>query len=128
MSLSVQESQNHTVRELLHAYRQEYLPTKAASTQYSQGLYFIRLQNMTVDGTNALGDLSLADLTPPLLRRWRDMLMQEYAVCTVRRYLYALSAPLTVAVRDYEWLKSNPLTKVKFPPMPEGRMRFLSDE
>ena len=35
---------------------------------------------------------------------------------------------LSVAVRDYEWLPANPLGKVKKPPEPPSRVRFLTVE
>jgi integrase len=111
----------YTLSDLLTAYEQEYLPTKSPITDYQSRTYFVRLRR-------ELGTMLLTDLTPAFLRQWRDTLAQRHAPGTVRRYLHLLSGPLSVAVRDYEWLPSHPLRKVRKPPEPASRVRFLSDE
>ncbi len=111
----------YTVSDLLTAYEQEYLPTKSPITDYQSRRYFVRLRR-------ELGAMLLTDLTPAFLRQWRDTLASRHSPGTVRRYLHLLSGPLSVAVRDYEWLASHPLRKVRKPPEPSSRVRFLSDE
>lgn len=110
-----------TVGDLLTAYEREYLPSKALTTQYQQRRLFMWLRQ-------ELGFMLLTDLTPAFLRQWRDILSKRYAPGTVRRYMTALSTPLAIAVKDYEWLDKNPLDQVKKPSEPPGRVRFLSDE
>jgi integrase len=119
--MSPVEPGTYTVSDLLHAYEREYLPTKAPKTQYQQAKLY---RWIAAD----LGHLLLEQLTPAKLRAWRDELSRYYAPSTVRRYLDSLSGPLTVAVRDYEWLPANPLEKVQKPKAPPARVRFLSDE
>lgn len=112
----------YTLTDLLAAYETEYLPTKAATTRYQLGHMFTWLRK-------ELGTMRLTDLTPAFLRTWRDDLTgRGYAPGTVRRYLDCLSGPLSIAVRDYEWLPSNPLRKVQKPPETPARVRFLSDD
>jgi integrase len=111
----------YTLSDLLTAYEQEYLPTKSPITDYQSRTYFARLRR-------ELGSMLLTDLTPAFLRQWRDTLAQRHSPGTVRRYLHLLSGPLSVAVRDYEWLATHPLRKVRKPPEPASRVRFLSDE
>jgi integrase len=72
--------------------------------------------------------MKLTDLPPAFLRAWRDKLLTRYAPGTVRRSLAALGAPLAVAVRDYDWLATNPMKKVLKPPETPGRVRFLSED
>ena len=113
---------SYTVTDLLTAYETEYLPSKAATTRYQLGHMFAWLRR-------ELGPMLLTDLTPAFLRTWRDDLTgRGYAPGTVRRYLDCLSGPLSIAVRDYEWLPSNPLRKVQKPPETPARVRFLSDD
>lgn len=122
LSQSIATSRDiHTVSELLDVYEREYLPTKAATTRYQQSKLFLRLRR-------ELGFMLLTDLTPTFLRQWRDLLAKRYAPGTVRRYLDGLSAPLTAAVKYYEWLPENPLRKVTKPPEPPSRTRFLSPD
>jgi integrase len=79
-----------------------------------------------------LGDRPLAALTPAVVTTWRETLARgdhgtPRAPATVNRYLAALSHVCTVAVREWEWLDSNPLQKVRKLREPRGRVRFLSD-
>ena len=111
-----------TVAYLLQQYQKEYLPHKAPTTQKQlAGLYRRIARDM--------GAMRLVDLTPEFLRRWRDKLKAEgYAPGTIRRFLDTLSGPLTIAVRDYEWLPSNPLRRVQKPPETPGRVRCLTPD
>jgi integrase len=112
---------SHTVSELLDAYEREYLPGLAPRTQHSTALLYLRWKK-------EFGSLPLTDLTPAFLRQWRDTLSARFGPSTVNRYLASLGSALTVAVRDYEWLSTHPLHKVRKAPEPPGRVRFLSDE
>lgn len=110
-----------TVHDLFTTYAREYLPQKAPKTCYMQGRLLLRM-------AEEFGPLPLEALTPPYLRAWRDGLLARYKPGTVRGYIQTLSGALRVAVEDYDWLESNPLTKVKKPAPAKTRVRFLSDE
>jgi integrase len=110
-----------TVSDLIDLYCTEYLPTKARSTQAQYVIVFRRVRS-------DFGDLPLTALTPGVLRTWRQHVATGKSPGTVRRWLDTLSGLLTVAVRDLDWLESNPLRKVQKPPEPPGRVRFLSAE
>lgn len=109
------------MHELLDYYLRGVLPAKAPGTQaqYAQVLGVVRQQ---------FGTLPLPDLTPARLRQWRDTLRTSLAPATVRLYLDTLSAPLTIAVNELEWLPANPVQKVRKPPLTPGRTRCLSPE
>jgi len=84
---------------------------------------------------NQLGDFTLADVTPAMIGECRDNLLnngtpkkQEIAPATVNRYLAVLSLTYARAVKEWEWIESNPLRKVKRLTEPRGRVRFLSDD
>ncbi len=110
-----------TFAALLDAYEQDYLPLKAPTTQYQERLIFRWLRS-------DLGHLPLAALTPLVLRTWRDSLRTAYKPNSIRRYMNALSAVLTVAVEQYEWLDKHPLRQVAKPPAPPDRERCLTSE
>src|SRR2546428_11794952 len=112
----------HTVGDLLARYAHDVLPRKAPATQKQQLSVF-----KVID--HDLGAVALTDLTPALLRQWRDDLLTRYPVetSTARRYLMCFSGPLTAAVWEYEVLAENPLRKVQMPAANRGRVRFLSD-
>jgi integrase len=77
----------------------------------------------------------LADVTPAVLAEARDRLLatttkrgQTMTPAYVVRHLAALSHCLTIAMKEYGWVESNPVLKVTKPKEPRGRIRFLSDD
>lgn len=94
-----------------------------------------------------IGEVTLKDLTPAILAECRDRLLvspneknkgaanrnpdagkEKKGPATVVRYMAVLSHALSLAVREWGWLDSNPMLKVKKPALPQARVRFLSDE
>lgn len=120
-SASNPSPQGPTVADLFAAYARDYLPHLAPRTQYHYPLLFRKLAAQ-------YGSLPLEELTPQWCKAWRQTLKRQYQAGTVRSYMGCLSSVLAFAVEDCEWLAANPLRMVRKPPMPEGRMRFLSDE
>jgi integrase len=111
--------QGRTLTDLLDAYERDYLPLKAPTSQYQERLLF---QWYRQD----LGAIPLVDLTPLVLRTWRDSLRTAYKPATIRRYMTVLSAVLTAGVQQYEWLPKHPLRHVAKPPAPPDRERCLT--
>jgi integrase len=90
------------------------------------------------------GDTPIRDVTPALLAEGRDRLLQEghtkhrygpksgstkrKSANTVIGYMVALSHVFTVACKEWGWLTSNPMSNVKKPSKPQGRVRFLDDD
>jgi integrase len=75
-----------------------------------------------------LGHNRLSDITPGIIAEHRDILAQTRKSSTVRRYLAALSHAFTIAVKEYQWLSDNPCGKIRKPPEPRGRVRYLSED
>ncbi len=77
-----------------------------------------------------IGAHTLATITPELLGRHRDQLQTKEGLApgTVNRYLSALSKAFSNAVKEWHWLRENPLRRVSKKPEPRGRVRYLSDE
>jgi len=81
-----------------------------------------------------LGDYLLSDVTPNLIAGLRDKLLGEErpkgklrSPATAVRYLAAISHVYTIAIREWEWVNENPISKVNKPKEPKGRVRFLAD-
>jgi len=120
------ESKRHILGELIDRYIRSILPTKPKSQdkQETQLLWWKK----------EVGARALSDITPALLAECRDKLLSEITyrrrkrgAATTNRYLAALSHAFTIAVKEWGWLDSNPLSKVRKPKEPRGRVRFLSD-
>jgi integrase len=114
------EAKKRTLAELIERYIKDILPTKPKSIN-AQGRQLRWWKN-------EIGYLSLADVTPALISETRDTLHEGRQPATVVRYMAALSHAFTIAVNEWEWLESNPMSKVRKPKEPRGRVRFLSDD
>jgi integrase len=114
------EAKRHTLKEAVDRYMREVLPHKRPKTVVLQSS---QLQMWS----GILGTRSLADVTPSLLAEARDNLLQDGRTGpTVNRYLVALSHVFTIAEKEWGWMETNPLRKVrKFKDAP-GRLRYLS--
>ena len=84
------------------------------------------------------GPFKLAQVTPALIAQKRDELLAENiggekelkrrSPATVNRYLAALSKAMTVAVREWHWMKENPAHRVTKGTETTGRVRYLADD
>jgi integrase len=121
------EAKKHTFAELVDRYLKEVVPDRpknAANTE--RHLRFWKQK---------LGTLALADITPALLVRYRNELLAETtrlkkprSNATVVRYLASISHAFTVAMKDWQWVTDNPVSKISKPRQARGRERYLSDD
>ena len=112
------EAKKRTLRELITKYKQS-ASAKTLSDRKHIFLYW----------SDALGAYLLQDITPARIADKRDELtLTGKAPATVQKYLATLSHVFSMAVKEYGWLDSNPITKVTKPSLPNGRVRFLSDD
>ncbi len=77
------------------------------------------------------GALTLAAIAmkPAVLADARDeLLTMGLGPGTVNRYLAALSKAFSNAVKEWHWLRDNPLRNISKPEEPRGRVRYLDDE
>lgn len=79
-----------------------------------------------------LGNYFLCHISPPMIAGLRDLLMTEITPrktlrtsSTTNRYIAALSRAFSVAVREWGWIKENPLAKVTRPKERKARERYL---
>ena len=74
-----------------------------------------------------IGSTLLHELSSYEIRTAREKLRATKSDSTTNRYLASLSAALSFAVTELEWIDKNPALKVKKLNEPRGRTRFLSD-
>ena len=111
----------HTLNELLERYTHDIMPKKTPETQRSQ-------RPVVVFWSEKLGHKLLQDITKADIVALRNALAKTAAPATIQKYLVILSHALNTAIKEYEWLDTNVVNTVSRPPLPQGRMRFLSDE
>jgi len=113
------EAKRHTVMEMTRRYTRDVLPAKKSARDQARQLKWWE---------GEIGDYTLADVTPALIVECRDKLQTNRGPATVNRYLAAISHVFTVARKEWQWVKENPLLNVSSLKEPRGRVRFLSDD
>lgn len=117
---STVEARRHTLGDLVDRYVRDVLPNKPriAGAQRAQLLWW----------KSAIGERTLADVTPALVGEQRDALRRARGPATTNRYLAAISHAFTIAVNEWGWLQENPCRKVRRLTEPRGRVRFLDED
>jgi integrase len=109
-----------TLRELFDRYAREVSPSKRGA-RWEQ----IRLELLSKD---ALGAVTLRDVSPGKLAEWRDRRLAKVSPGTVRREMSLMSSVFSVARKEWGLLASNPLADVRWPSMPQARDRRVTDD
>lgn len=117
--LNGQMNRPGTVRELFDRYAREVSPSKRGARWE-----MIRLELLAKD---ALGAVSLRELSASDLAAWRDRRLRKVSPGTVRREMSLLSSVFSIARKEWGLLASNPLADVKWPSMPPARDRRVTD-
>ncbi len=120
------EAASHTVADLVDRYLKEELK-KLSETDWPSRK---RQLNWWKD---EIGKLTLNKVTPSLIVEHRNKLNQGTTYrhkprsgSTVNRYLAAFSAALGIAATEWQWIQSNPFSRVRREKENGGRVRFLS--
>lgn len=121
------EAKRHSMANLIDRYIREILPQKPKSvaSQTAQLSWW----------KNSLGSFLLSDITPALITEYRSKLALEKndhkkvkkSNATINRYCAALSHCLTIAVKEWGLLETNPMLKISKLKESRGRTRFLDD-
>lgn len=111
-----------TLKELMERYRDEVCPSKRTGKREATRVdYFIRTEPELMN--KWLSDLTVADFAG-----LRDRRLKTTSAETVRRDFNTLSAAINHAIREWEWLKTNPLTNVRRPPPGQPRERRITND
>jgi integrase len=121
------EAKRHTLAEAIDRYVAEVLPHRPLSAaDRTQQLRWWKQE---------IGVKVLADVNSVLISDYRNRLAtatlpngKTRSPGTVNRYLAALSHLLTIAVKEWGWLRENPMASVGKMKEPPGRIRFLNDD
>lgn len=112
--------QPHTFRELV----KDYLPTVAAHKGIRSETYKID----TILNNVVFADLPIEFITKPMIAAYRDARLQKVAAGTVQREMAIMAGMFTKAIRDWGWLKVNPVRGVIKPTLPAPRRRGITNE
>lgn len=116
----------HTLAELIDLYIERVLPSKPKNAKNT-------LRHL-LWWKQELGHLLLAQIRPSLIAEKRDELLTGFvrdgklrSPSTVVRYLSSLSHVFSKAVKEWEWLRENPVFKIEKPKQAKGRKRVLDE-
>lgn len=121
------EERTRTLSNAIERYLKEILPKKPRSlkNQHQQLCWW----------KEKIGHHALSDITPGLVVKIRGQLSEEITIrgrgkshATVNCYMAVLSHVFTTAIKEWEWMENNPLSKITRLKEPRGRTRWLSEE
>jgi integrase len=117
----------HILADLIDLYIERVLPGKSRNAKNV-------LQHLTWWKAE-LGHLLLAQVRPSIIAEKRDELLSGLirggklrSPTTVVRYLSSLSHVFSKAVKEWEWMRENPVFKIEKPRQAQGRKRVLTEE
>lgn len=109
--------EERTFREMMEKYKSEYLPLKSHPKKYES-----MIQNLL----SFFGDFYITKITPSLVKQYK--IRGEEKKIATNRELSVLRVAFNIAIKEWEWVKDNPMNKIKLWKEPSGRVRYLSDE
>jgi len=120
-----QTSKERTFDDLLNRYLTQEAPKKSFEKYKKQLLWWKR----------HLKDYYLCNITPATISELKEQLLKEKtpqgsfrSQSTANRYLAALSTAFSIAVKEWNWLKENPVSKISRYKEGKPRERFLAKE
>lgn len=117
----------HTFEDLFHRFVEKELSQKPQSSK--------KLKQQLLWWKKHLKDYYLCHITASMISELKDKLLEEVtprktlrSYSTANRYLAALSGIFRVAVKEWNWMKENPLTNISRFKEGKPRDRFLTIE
>lgn len=107
-----------TFKDLVDRYLKEVTPTKRGERPERHRL------NRTID--DDLGKVRLPQLGPEHFSAWRDRRLRSVSAASVLREWATLAHVCNVAVKEWRWLRVNPMVGIKKPPQPAPRQRIIA--
>lgn len=111
--------EQHTLADALDRYAAEESPKKRGERWEK-----IRLAKLKL--TMGFANKDLRAITAADIAEWRDS--QTIAPASVRREMVLLSSVFRVAVTEWKWLSSSPMSGVRKPPSSRPRDRIFTDQ
>lgn len=114
------EIPNKTFGDLLTRYAEEVSPKKRG-TRWEQ----IRIKKLM---QMPIGSVRLKDLRASDFVEWREARRKEISDASVSREMALLSHACGIAIKEWEWLRENPMRNVSRPKTSKPRDRLISDK
>lgn len=117
------EGEGKTIRDLLERYMDEHsIPNKSVGTVRND-------RGMVNEILEYFGDMLLIELTPPRIAEYKAFCRKKgLKPATINHRRKLLSGAFNLAIREWEWVKENPVIKVKAEKVRNERDRWLTPE
>ena len=109
----------HFFKEMMDRYLAEHVSQKKSARAYEG--YVNNL--LAVFGENIL----ISEITPSMVNQFKMRRREKVKSGTINRDLAILKNCYNIAMKQWEWVDSNPVTKIPMEKEPPGRVRFLTD-
>ena len=74
-----------------------------------------------------LAEVKLGDLSASDFAQWRDRCLKQVKAASVRREWNLINHAINIAIKEWEWLTKNPLSKIRRPPPSPPRDRLFTE-
>jgi integrase len=113
---------NKTLNDMMEKFMKEHAPKVSVNTQKS---YLVSLKHLS----SFFGDSRLTKITPKIVSDYKVLRYSEgVKPATINRELAMLSKALNLAVKEWEWMKENPVIKVSKEKENNKRDRWLTED
>ena len=113
---------NKTFTDMMEKFMKEHAPKVSGNTRLS---YSASLKHLST----YFGDLKLLEITPKKISDYKVLRYgKETKPATINRELAMLSKAFSLAFKEWEWIKENPVSKVPKEKENNERDRWLTDE
>jgi len=121
---NVDEAKSRTFDEMMGRYLSEYSKLHKAESTYMKDVAMTNNLNPIFAG------LTLDQITPRLITHYKTKRLRENAApATVRNELRLLSHAFNVAMKSWEWIQDNPMSKVSLKELKARTIdRWLTEE
>jgi len=112
--------EDKTFREMMEKYLDEYASKKTSAKSFN---------GYAKKPISLLGDYALLDITPKVINQYKTKRRNErLGPASINRELATMKKAFNLAIREWEWVKDNPVSKVSMEEENNARDRWLSEE
>jgi len=109
-----------TFKEMMDKYEIEHLTQKASARQYKGYIKNLR---------SFFNETPVSQITPIMINEFKlKRRNDEVGTASINRELAVLKNSFNKALREWGWVKDNPVTRIPMEKEPPGRVRYLTDE
>ncbi|WKZ15475.1 MAG: tyrosine-type recombinase/integrase [Candidatus Jettenia caeni] len=113
---------NKTFHGMMEKFVKEHMPKLSANTQRSYASYLTHVRPF-------FSDSKLSSISPRMISEYKALRKSENAKpATINRELAMISKAFSLAVKEWEWVKENPVSKIPKEKENNERDRWLTEE